>query len=357
MIKKIYTDVDVVTMARQRLKNLFSNGVPIVMSVSGGKDSICMNHLVFQMCQSGEVDKSLLTVNFIDEEAIYPCVEKVVLNMRRQWMSLGVPFNWWCIECKHFNCFNALTNDESFICWDRFKRDVWVRSMPKFAITNHPLFKPRKDTYQKFMERLNKNKLTIIGVRVAESRMRVEAIARTKELRENAYPIYDWQDADVWKYIADHALEYPIAYEHMYRCGVAMNRMRISQFFSIDTAGSLVKMCEFYPDLFNRICKREPNAYMAMLYFDTELYRRKKVTKDTTDYKTKVFELFDQPERFNTPMQQANYRMLKRFVMLHTAFLDNKIYKVIYQSLIAGDPKKRTMRSIYTMAFKRRNET
>lgn len=357
MIKKIYTDVDVVTMARQRIKNLFSNGVPIVMSVSGGKDSICMNHLVFQMCQSGEVDKSLLTVNFIDEEAIYPCVEKVVLNMRRQWMSIGVPFNWWCIECKHFNCFNALTNDESFVCWDRFKRDVWVRQMPKFAITNHPLFKPRKDTYQSFMERLNKNKLTIIGVRVAESRMRVEAIARTKELRENAYPIYDWQDADVWKYIADHALEYPIAYEHMYRCGVPMNRMRISQFFSIDTAGSLVKMCEFYPDLFNRICKREPNAYMAMLYFDTELYRRKKTVKDTTDYKVKVFELFDQPERFNTPMQRTNYRMLKRFVMLHTAFLDNKIYKVIYQSLIAGDPKKRTMRSIYTMAFKRRNET
>lgn len=357
MIKKIYTKVDVVTMARQRIKNLFSNGVPIVMSVSGGKDSICMNHLVFQMCQSGEVDKSLLTVNFIDEEAIYPCVEKVVLNMRRQWMSIGVTFNWWCIECKHFNCFNALTNDESFICWDRFKRDVWVRSMPKFAIKNHPLLKPRKDTYQKFMERLNRNKLTIIGVRVAESRMRVEAIARTKELRENAYPIYDWQDSDVWKYIADNALEYPVAYEHMYRCGVGLNRMRISQFFSIDTAGSLVKMCEFYPDLFNRICKREPNAYMAMLYFDTELYRRKKVTKDTTDYKTKVFELFDQPERFNTPMQRANYRMLKRFVMMHTSFLDNKIYKVIYQSLIAGDPKKRTMRSIYTMTFKRRNET
>lgn len=355
MIKKVYTDVDVVTMARQRIKNLFSNGVPLSLSVSGGKDSICLNHLIFQMCQSGEVDKSLLTVNFIDEEAIYPCVEKVVQNIRRQWMSIGVTFNWWCIECKHFNCFNALTNDESFICWDRFKRDVWVRQMPKFAITGHPLFRPRKDTYQKFMERLNKDKMTIIGVRVAESRMRVEAIARTKELHMNAYPIYDWQDSDVWKYIAEHGLEYPIAYEHLYRTGTSLGRMRISQFFSIDTAGSLVNMCEFYPDLFNKICKREPNAYMAMLYFDSELYRRKKAKKDDTDYKAKLFELFDQPERFSSPSQRMNYNMLKRFVLMHNSFMTNKEYKVAYQSLIAGDPKKRTMRSLYTQTFKGRD--
>lgn len=351
MIKKIYTDVDVVTMARKRIKNMFSNGVPIVLSVSGGKDSICLNHLVFQMCQSGEVDKSLLTVDFIDEEAIYPCVEKVALNMRRQWLSIGVPFNWWCIECKHFNCFNSLTQDESFICWDRLKRDVWVRPMPKFAITDHPLFRPRKDTYQSFMERLNKDKLTIIGVRVAESIQRMENVARAKELHQNAYPIYDWLDTDVWKYIADNGLDYPVAYEHMYRTGVSMQRMRISQFFSVDTAGSLVKMCEFYPDLFNRICKREPNAYMAMLYFDTELYRRKKARKDTTDYKAKVFELFNQPERFTTPSQRENYKLLKRFVLLHNSFLNNMLYKIIYQSLIGGDPKKRTYRTLYTHAF------
>lgn len=341
-------------MARRRIKNLFSNGVPLTLSVSGGKDSICLNHLIFQMCQSGEVDKSLLTVNFIDEEAIYPCVEKVVQNIRRQWVSIGVTFNWWCIECKHFNCFNALTNDESFICWDRFKRDVWVRQMPKFAITGHPLFRPRKDTYQKFMERLNKDKMSIIGLRVAESRMRVEAIARTKELHMNAYPIYDWQDSDVWKYIAEHGLEYPIAYEHLYRTGTSLGRMRISQFFSIDTAGSLVNMCEFYPDLFNKICKREPNAYMAMLYFDSELYRRKKAKKDDTDYKAKLFELFDQPERFSSPSQRMNYNMLKRFVLMHNSFMTNKEYKVAYQSLIAGDPKKRTMRSLYTQTFKGR---
>lgn len=352
MIKKAYTDVDVVTMARRRIKNLFSNGLPISLSISGGKDSICLNDLVFKMCQTGEIDKSLLTVDFVDEEAIYPCVEKCVLNMRRQWLSIGVPFNWWCIECRHFNCFNALTEDESFICWDRFKRDVWVREMPWFAITNHPQFKPRKDTYQSFMTRINKGKLVMIGVRVAESIQRMENVAKTKEVYQNTYPIYDWQDSDVWKYIADNALEYPIAYEHMYRTGASMGQMRISQFFSVDTAKSLVKMCEFYPDLFNRICKREPNAYMAMLYFDTELYRRKKRDKkDDTDYKAKVFELFNQPERFTTQTQRKNFRDYKRFVMLHSQRIDNKSYKTIYQALIGGDPKHRTYRSLFTQVF------
>lgn len=310
------------------------------------------------MCASGEIDKSLLTVEFIDEEAIYPCVERVVLNMRRQWMSIGVPFRWWAIECRHFNCFNALTEDESFICWDRFKRDVWVRKMPPFAITNHPLFRPRKDTYQAFMERLNADKIDIIGVRVAESIQRMENVARTKELKQRVYPIYDWDDADVWRYIADNALEYPEAYEHMYRTGAGLNKMRISQFFSVDTAGSLVKMCEFYPDLFNKICKREPNAYMAMLYFDTELYRRKKThgKKDETDYKAKVFELFNQPERFHTELQKKTLRQYKKFVMLHSAYIDNRNYKIIYQALIGGDPKLRTFRALYTNVFGRLNK-
>ena len=358
MIKKHYADIDVVTAARQRIRNIFSNGVPISLSVSGGKDSICLNHLIFQMCQSGEIDKSLLTVDFVDEEAIYPCVEKVVLNMRRQWLSIGVPFQWWAIECRHFNCFNALTQDESFICWDRFKRDVWVRNMPAFAIRNHPLFKPRKDTYQAFMERMNKHKLTLIGVRVAESVQRMDNLATAKDTDRKAFPIYDWSDSDVWKYIAENALEYPVAYEHMYRTGAGLNKMRISQFFSIDTAASLVKMCEFYPDLFNRICKREPNAYMAMLYFDTELYRRKKThgKKDTTDYKAKVFDLFNEPERFATPMQKRNFRDYKRFVLMHNAYITDKEYKEIYQALIGGDPKKRTYRALFKHVFGRKNK-
>lgn len=334
-------------MARQRIRNIFSNGVEVALSVSGGKDSICLNHLVFSMCASGEIDKSLLTVNFIDEEAIYPCVERVVLNMRRQWRSIGVRFNWYAMEYRHFNCFNALTEEESFICWDRTRRDVWVREKPPFAISSHPIFRPRKDTYQAFLARLNQGRLDMIGIRIAESIQRRMNVANQKKVEQKCYPIYDWADSDVWRYIADNALEYPEAYEHMYRTGAGLNEMRISQFFSIDTAKSLVKMCEFYPDLFDRICKREPNAYMAMLYFDTELYRRNKQrgAKDETDWKAKCLELFNSPEKFTTPEQ---IRVMKRYrrLVLMSSDISPKVYKQIYQAVVGGDPKDRVFRSI-----------
>ena len=31
-----------------------------------------------------------------------------------------------CLEVKHYNCFNELSNDETFICWDRYKKDVCI---------------------------------------------------------------------------------------------------------------------------------------------------------------------------------------------------------------------------------------
>ena len=45
--------------------------------------------------------------------------------------------------------------------------------------------------------------------------------------------------------------------------------MRVSQFFPLIRAKSLVKMNEYYPDLMERIVRREPNAYLASLYIGT----------------------------------------------------------------------------------------
>ena len=41
--------------------------------------------------------------------------------------------------------------------------------------------------------------------------------------------------------------------------------------FSIDTARNLVKMDEYYPGLMERITRREPNAYLAALYWDSSI--------------------------------------------------------------------------------------
>lgn len=359
MIKKTFTNIDVVTTARQRIKNIFETAPRVALSVSGGKDSICLNDLIFQMCQDGTIDKEKLVVDFIDEEAIYPCIERIVKKMRLQWLSIGVKFRWWCIEVKHFNCFNQLLNDESFICWDRYKQDVWIRQRPPFAITDHPLLNKRVDIYQQFLPRVNAGAVQVIGVRANESIQRLASIAAKRD-KNSLYPIYDWSDKDVWRYIYEHNLDLPDAYIYMYQVGVAKNRMRISQFFSIDTAGSLVNMCEYYPDLFNKICKREPNAYMAMLYFDTEFFRSRKSRKKNSvqednsevDYKEKTIELINKTEYFTTPAQIETLKGFQRLIVLYGPIITNKTYKRIYNALVGGDPKMREYRAIQMNIFK-----
>lgn len=350
MIKKVYSNIDVVKMARIRIKNVFESVPRVELSISGGKDSICLNNLIFEMCQSGEIDKSKLVVDFIDEEAIYPCVERIVKNMRLQWLSIGVEFRWWCIQVKHYNCFNQLSNDESFICWDETKKDVWIRPMPPFAITSDPALRERKDTYQDFMNRKLKGYVSLIGVRASESLQRLYNIANRKA-EEKIFPIYDWTDTDVWNYIREKNLDFPDAYKYMYQVGVPLNRLRISQFFSIDTASSLVQMCEFYPELFDKICKREPNAYMAMLYFDTELFRRDKKRKEhkkeqKIDYKARLMKLLNESWRFESKQGKMIYVAISRLLLKYGPMIRESEYRDLCQVVIAGDPKRRSLRAI-----------
>lgn len=107
-----------------------------------------MAQLMVNLANRGEIDMKQLTVQFIDEEAIFPCMEDMTKKWRRIFMMMGAKFEWYCVEVKHFNCFNELSNDETFICWDSTKQDVWVRQPPSFAIRNHKLLRPRIDTYQ-----------------------------------------------------------------------------------------------------------------------------------------------------------------------------------------------------------------
>ena len=130
--------------AEIRIKNVFNNGLPVFMSFSGGKDTLCMAEITMQLIQRGEINPKQLTVQFIDEEAIFPCIEQTVRDWRKKFLMVGAAFEWFCVEVKHFNCFNSLTNDETFICWDSTKKDVWVCSSACSFPLKRPLSAARK---------------------------------------------------------------------------------------------------------------------------------------------------------------------------------------------------------------------
>ena len=363
MIKRLYSNYNVVEAAKIRIKNCFSTANKIQFNISGGKDSIVLNDIVYKLCASGEVDKNKLRVVFIDEEAIYPDVEKIVMQIRKQWLLLGVEFRWYCVQVRHFSCFNKLTQEESFICWDKNRKDCWIRPMPTFAQKSDPYLRERVDTYQAFFDRIRaKERLVrITGVRASESVQRLKYLSKMVD-DTKVYPIYDFKDTDIWIYIKENNLNFPKTYLYMYQTGSSKREMRISQFFSVDTAKSLVKMCEYYPGLFDRICKREPNAYMAMLYYDTELYRHQKVKNGSddynVDYESKFWRLIKNPTYFETKSaKKLQKELIKLSLKFSPDYYTQRIWKDLCNIITGGDPKLRSIRAVTANIAKEKVKT
>lgn len=367
-IKEIVSEtVNVVEASTTRILNVFKSGVKVALSMSGGKDSICLANLLFELIQSGKVDPKQLTVQFIDEEAIFDDVEQIVKDWRKKFMLCGAEFEWYCIQTKHYNCLNSLSDEETFITWDERERANWVRKPPSFAIMNHKILNERTDSYQDFLMKLNKGRVDLVGIRTDESLMRRNNIARMNSNKDKknsgaylrVYPIYDWRDDDVWLYIKKKGLEFPKTYMNLYQIGAGRREMRISQFFSIDTAKTLVSLNEFQPDLMKRVIRREPNAYIASMYWESEMFRRKSRTKKSADsegekepgkdYKKIVLGMLSNiPKNFESPSKIKNAEILKKLILRNGAEINASQWHEIYGVLIAGDPKQRAVRGLYT---------
>ena len=349
----------VLEAARKRIVNAFSNGKKVYVSFSGGKDSLCLLDMVLKLAAAGEINPAQIIAEFIDEEAIFDCIEKSVLTWRKKVLVAGGQFNWFCLEVRHFSCFNYLEEDESFICWDSTRKDVWVRRPPKFAIMQHPRMKNRVNTYQDFLIKHNSDGICITGVRMAESLQRSKYMvssftSKTGLARGNmVWPMYDWKDADVWRYLYEEQIDIPNIYLYLYQTGSRLSALRVSQFFSVDTAKSLVKMNEYYPDLMDRIIKREPNAYLAALYWDSEMFRhssrKRRELEDPRDYKAELYKLLQNPRKnFPTKGSLANAQRMIQVLIKYGPIIEKRVYKLIYDCLVGGDPKRRTMRAIIT---------
>lgn len=351
--------IDVVSAAKQRIIDTFARGKKVGLSFSGGKDSLVLAHIIYTLIQQEKINKDLLTVIFIDEEAMYEDVIEVVKQWRIKFMEIGVKFVWYCLQVKHFNCLNTMTNEETFICWDKAKKNVWVRPMPDFAVSDDKFLIPYKDNYQSFLDRKEKayDMISMRGVRVAESIQRAKNIAIQKN-EDISLPIYDFSNKDIWLYLKINNIYFPKTYENLYSVGMSINLLRISQFFSIDTARALVSLGEIYPDLMEKVCKREPNAYLCSLYWDTEMFgrnsnKRKKLEKDTCpkNYKQLVIDIIKE-----CPKDKEKYiNAMKPHIIRAYDLITDDIFRDIYEYFTNGDPKHRNERAIIIKIYGRRN--
>lgn len=355
--------INVLEAAKIRIKNIFKSGLKVYCDVSGGKDSIVMMSLLYDLINEGEIDGSKLEVVFIDEEVIYDDVVKTCEQWRKKFMLIGVKYSWYTIEHRNNNCFNALENNESFIPWDRYEEDKWARPKPKFAISESPYLVKRTENYQQFLERMQKDGVAVIGVRSAESLNRLGYIATINSKggisnKNVMYPIYDWKDSDVWKYIRDNNLDFPDVYLRMYEAGATKKELRVCNLFAIDTCRTLTKLMETYPEMWEAVLRREPNAYLVRLYWDTEMFHRngknrKKLEhkednqEENIDYKSKMFEVINNPKKyFRNPHAIAVCKQYRSTVIKYSEIITDEQYRKLYEGLMGGDTKTRTLRAI-----------
>lgn len=366
-VKRAVGSMNVVEAAKMRVKNVFANGVPVYMSLSGGKDSICMANIVYELIKQKEIDPAQLTVIFIDEEAIYDCCIECMMDWRKKFLMAGITeFRWYCLPLKQVSCFDQLENSESWITWEPGKENVWVRQPPTFAICSSPyLTGIGKENYQTFLPRVTKDGIMMTGVRAAESVQRLQYMSRLNLGRKGItsnntiYPIYDWRDKDVWLYIRDKHLDIPEAYLWIYQAGENRHSLRISNFFACDSLRGLKHVAETDPDLWERIEKREPNAYLVLLYWDSEWYKRNSRTRqkneegDEKDYKELVrkmlFEEYD--KHFTNATTRGVANQYRRCFTKVDGIARPRDYKKMHDALVAGDPKLRTLRAIYQNVY------
>lgn len=362
-VVKIESNIDVLTAAKMRIRNIWNSAPKIYLAFSAGKDSLCVSNLVYELILSGEIDPKKLTVYFIDEEGLYKSMVDATMRWRRKFMSVGAEFRWYCLPFKQVCTLDSLSATESWITWEPGKEDVWMRTPPPFAIVKSEfLHYAGEMNYQTFCSRAFADGITLIGLRASESFTRIDSIAASDNYRgtKKFYPIYDWNDSDVWLYIKERNLEFPDIYIRLYEAGVTRRNLRLSAFFGDKTTQGLRWVAETDPPFWDKIQKRMPNAYLVLLYWDSEMFarssRKRKELEDNApqkDYKELVKDMLF----MNTDKYRIAHDTLKTLPRWRRLYVKSdgmalpKHYKRMYEVILNGDPKGRDYRSLQASIF------
>lgn len=362
-VKKLQSTLNVLEAAKLRIKNVFANGCKVYLSFSSGKDSLCMSSITYDLIRSGEINPKQLTVIFVDEEGLYPSMVEAAERWHCNFQSVGVPFLWLCLPFKQVSVIDHLSTSESWITWEPGKEDLWIRQPPAGAILSSPYLKyPGQMNYQTFCERAFADGIQMVGLRTIESLTRLQAVSRAnaKTINGKFYPIYDWQDSDVWLYIKERGLEFPEIYMRLYEAGVPKNQLRLCAFFGDCGTQGLRWIAETDNDLWERIERREPNAYLVLLYWDSEMFRRTtnrrrklESEEESKDYCALCKDiLFLNTEKYtiarDTKKRLGNWRSL---FLKSYGMATQRHYKRMYEAILYGDPKSRVLRILWTMIY------
>lgn len=282
---KFGTGVDVLTLAKERVKVAFNNFEKICVSFSGGKDSCVMMHLVLEEAMKRNRKVGVL---FIDMEAQYDLTVRFTEDVYERYKDNIIPY-WVCLP---INLRNAVSVYEPFWTpWDEDCKEAWVRQPPKIAITDHDYFPffGKGMEFEEFVPLFAEwfsdgdPSAFFVGIRSDESYSRYRTIA-SKDKKKfqnfnyttgvtanrtsfNFYPLYDWKTEDIWTYLgSNNHLEKNDIYERMNMAGVPISQQRLCQPYGDDQRRGLWLFHLLEPATWPKIVARVNGANSGSLY-------------------------------------------------------------------------------------------
>lgn len=291
--------MNVFEVLKERIRFIFDHFEEIYLSFSGGKDSSVTMHLVASECRKRKRKSGLL---IIDLEGQYKATIDHIQEMIKKYDDCFEVY--WVALPLHLR--NAVSVFEpQWVCWDKEKKDLWVREQPKEAITDYnyfPFFKYAmefEDFTPAFADWYSRRKggrarltCTIVCIRTQESLRRWKAVYKDEQCKflkkrflntqlqrhlVNAYPIYDWHTEDIWRAVGRNNWEYNKIYDQIYQTGKSIHEARICQPYGDDQRQGLDLFRKCEPEVWQKIVRRVSGANYGNIYCNTFLLGNKKV--------------------------------------------------------------------------------
>lgn len=288
---KIYNNKNVFDAAIERIEFAFDNFDNLCVSYSGGKDSTVMIQLIEMVAKK---KKRQYDVLFIDMEAQYLMTIEHIKTLKNKLECIR-DFYWVCLPLSLRNAVSVF--EPRWICWEKAKKEKWVREMPEFAINEDnnifPFFKYAMEfeefvpEFEKWYSQKYNNSMCghFVGIRCDESLNRFRTIVSMKKERYkdkpwttrnkplehtySIYPIYDWRTEDDWIATFKYNLEYNYVYELMYKNGLSIHMQRLCQPFGDDQKNGLDQYRAIEAENWDRLLKRVAGVNFGNIYCRT----------------------------------------------------------------------------------------
>lgn len=266
-----YTAQSVLDAAQERVSLVFDRFENITVSVSGGKDSTALYHLM--LAEAARRHRKI-GVMYLDQEAEYQSTIDLIAHMmshplvRPMWYQVPIRMT------------NATSYEHDFLyAWG--DGEAWMRPKHPVAIQSiADVYPQRFYDFFNWLEKTTPDTAFVIGLRAEESLNRLRSVIKNPGIPGinwstktkgpttfRMYPIYDWGMGDVWRFIDENALRYNAIYDRMLAANHNFyNTMRVSCLIHEKSMSCLTSLQELEPDTYDRLIARLGGVHVAARY-------------------------------------------------------------------------------------------